>query len=58
MEYINTTQVLVTEPGGKIVVGLKKRGRGEGRLLLPGGKVEEGESHLRGALREIGKKPG
>ena len=44
------TLVLVREPG-KILLGMKKRGFGQGRWNGFGGKVENGESILEGAKR-------
>ncbi|BFZ02641.1 hypothetical protein BsWGS_05680 [Bradybaena similaris] len=46
------TLVFVRE-AGKILLGLKKRGFGEGRWNGFGGKVEEGETVLQGAKREL-----
>ncbi|GFO49967.1 7,8-dihydro-8-oxoguanine triphosphatase, partial [Plakobranchus ocellatus] len=46
------TLVFVKEPG-KILLGMKKRGFGQGRWNGFGGKVEEGETILEGAKREL-----
>ncbi|RUS76676.1 hypothetical protein EGW08_015566 [Elysia chlorotica] len=46
------TLVFVKEPG-KILLGMKKRGFGEGRWNGFGGKVEKGETILEGAKREL-----
>lgn len=44
------TLVFVQEPG-RVLLGMKKRGFGEGRWNGFGGKVEEGESIEEGAIR-------
>ncbi len=43
---------------GKILLGMKKRGFGEGRWNGFGGKVEEGEGIEEGALRELREEAG
>ena len=46
------TLVFVKEPG-KILLGMKKRGFGQGRWNGFGGKVEKGETILEGAKRFV-----
>lgn len=38
---------------GEILLAMKKRGFGEGKYNGAGGKCEEGETPLRGAIREV-----
>ncbi|MDO8504849.1 MAG: 8-oxo-dGTP diphosphatase [Candidatus Liptonbacteria bacterium] len=44
--------------GGKVLLGLKKRGFGEGRWNGFGGKVEAGETIEQAAIREISEESG
>ncbi len=44
--------------GGKVLLGMKKRGFGEGKFNGFGGKVEEGESVEEAALREMREEVG
>lgn len=46
------TLVFVKEPG-KVLLGMKKRGFGQGRWNGFGGKVEKGETVVEGAKREL-----
>ena len=45
--------LLLLHSGGRLLLGLKKRGFGIGKLNGFGGKLEPGETLLRGALREM-----
>jgi 8-oxo-dGTP diphosphatase len=40
-------------PAREVLLGRKKRGLGEGRLVGPGGKVLPGEDPLQAAIREV-----
>lgn len=53
-----TTQILITEPGGMFVAGYKQRGFGAGLFLLPGGKLEPDEKSIPGAFRELSEEAG
>ena len=46
------TLVLIREPA-RVLLGMKKRGFGQGRWNGFGGKVEKGETILQGAIRLI-----
>ncbi len=52
-----TTLVFVRR-GDEILLGMKKRGFGEGRWNGFGGKIEPGESELEGAMRELQEESG
>ena len=52
-----TTLVFVRR-GDEILLGMKKRGFGEGRWNGFGGKIESGETPLEGAKRELGEESG
>lgn len=43
---------------GKILLGLKKRGFGKGKLVSPGGKVDPGETVMQAAIRECEEESG
>jgi 8-oxo-dGTP diphosphatase len=43
---------------GKVLLGLKKRGFGAGRIVGPGGKVEPGELPVQAAAREVAEETG
>lgn len=53
------TQVVLCLPvlhglnGTQVLLGLKKRGFGKGRVVAPGGKIEPGESPAGAAVREL-----
>lgn len=47
------TTLMMLRKGDKILLGLKKRGFGTGKLLGVGGKVEPGETHRDAAIREV-----
>lgn len=44
--------------GEKILLGLKQRGFGAGRIVAPGGKIEAGESPRGAAVRELAEETG
>lgn len=44
--------------GGQVLLGLKKRGFGSGRIVAPGGKIEPGESPAQAAARELAEETG
>lgn len=45
---------LRTAPDGeRVLLGLKKRGFGKGRIVAPGGKIEPGEGPAQAAAREL-----
>ncbi|WKK71641.1 NUDIX domain-containing protein [Rathayibacter oskolensis] len=52
--------VLRESPGGgaEVLLGRKRRGLGEGRIVAPGGKLEPGESPVRAAVRELAEEVG
>lgn len=43
---------------GKILLGVKKRGFGAGKLVSPGGKVDPGETPYQAAIRETAEESG
>ena len=43
---------------GKVLLGIKKRGFGEGKLVSPGGKVDPGETVMQAAIRECEEESG
>ncbi|MGD0554536.1 MAG: NUDIX domain-containing protein [Streptosporangiaceae bacterium] len=43
---------------GQVLLGRKKRGFGEGRIVGPGGKVEPGERPVEAAAREVAEETG
>jgi 8-oxo-dGTP diphosphatase len=43
---------------GQVLLGRKKRGFGQGRIVGPGGKVEAGESPVAAAAREVAEETG
>lgn len=53
------TQVVLCLPvlrgltGNQVLLGLKQRGFGKGRVVAPGGKIEPGESTVEAAVREL-----
>ncbi|KAL4239744.1 Nudix (Nucleoside diphosphate linked moiety X)-type motif 1 [Mactra antiquata] len=51
------TLVLIRE-ASRVLLGMKKRGFGEGRWNGFGGKVEKGETILQGAIRELREESG
>ncbi|MGL3805783.1 8-oxo-dGTP diphosphatase [Paeniglutamicibacter sp. R2-26] len=56
---LSPTQVVLCIPvlrglnGTQVLLGLKKRGFGVGRVVAPGGKVDPGESPAGAAVREL-----
>jgi 8-oxo-dGTP diphosphatase len=44
--------------GEEVLLGRKRRGLGEGRLVAPGGKLEPGESPAEAAVRELEEEAG
>lgn len=48
----------VTEHGPEVLLGRKRRGLGEGKVVAPGGKVEPGESPAAAAVRELAEETG
>ena len=52
MTLLKLTLVFVSRDG-QVLLGLKKRGFGEGLWNGFGGKVNEGETILEGAIREL-----
>jgi 8-oxo-dGTP pyrophosphatase MutT (NUDIX family) len=48
----------LTKEDGMILLGMKKRGFGEGRWNGFGGKVEEGETIVEAAIREMKEESG
>ncbi|MBF4461993.1 MULTISPECIES: 8-oxo-dGTP diphosphatase [unclassified Rathayibacter] len=44
--------------GTEVLLGRKRRGLGEGRLVAPGGKLEPGESPALAAVRELEEEAG
>lgn len=58
------TQVVLCLPvlrgltGNQVLLGLKQRGFGAGRVVAPGGKIEPGESPAEAAVRELGEETG
>lgn len=59
VESSNPTQVVLCLPvlrgltGNQVLLGLKQRGFGKGRVVAPGGKIEPGESPAEAAVREL-----
>ena len=41
-----------------VLLGRKRRGFGKGNIVLPGGKIEPGESAVQGAIREFREETG
>jgi 8-oxo-dGTP diphosphatase/2-hydroxy-dATP diphosphatase len=61
METLNKPKILtlcLTKENGMILLGMKKRGFGEGRWNGFGGKVEEGETIIEAAIRETKEESG
>ena len=51
--------IRVTEDGRRqLLLGVKKRGFGMGRLVAPGGRLEPGESALEATVREVREESG
>ncbi|SMH35247.1 8-oxo-dGTP diphosphatase [Rathayibacter oskolensis] len=51
--------VLRESPSGvEVLLGEKRRGLGQGRVVAPGGKLEPGESAERAAVRELAEEVG
>lgn len=44
--------------GTEVLLGRKRRGLGEGRVVAPGGKLERGESPAQAAVRELEEEVG
>ncbi|WP_181136387.1 8-oxo-dGTP diphosphatase [Rathayibacter sp. AY1F3] len=44
--------------GAEVLLGRKRRGLGEGRVVAPGGKLEPGESPVDAAVRELEEEAG
>lgn len=44
--------------GAELLLGVKKRGFGAGRLVAPGGRIEPGESAPEAAVREVREESG
>lgn len=63
-ETSNPTQVVLCLPvlhgltGNQVLLGLKQRGFGAGRIVAPGGKIEPGESPADAAARELHEETG
>ncbi|WP_181149960.1 8-oxo-dGTP diphosphatase [Arthrobacter sp. MYb227] len=63
-ESSNPTQVVLCLPvlrgltGQQVLLGLKQRGFGAGRVVAPGGKIEPGESPAKAAVRELHEETG
>ncbi len=51
------TLIFVIEPE-RVLLIRKKRGLGAGKMNAPGGRIEPNETHLEGALRELGEELG
>ncbi len=45
-------------PAPEVLLGLKKRGLGEGKLVGPGGKLEFGETAMQAIVREVAEETG
>lgn len=60
----NPTQVVLCLPvlrgltGEQVLLGLKQRGFGAGRVVAPGGKIEPGENPAQAAIRELHEETG
>lgn len=58
---VETCLVLVTlrrQGVDEVLLGLKKRGFGEGRIVAPGGKIDAGETPHEAAVRELHEETG
>lgn len=53
IEYIKKFTLIFVKNGENVLLGLKKRGFGEGKWNGFGGKVEKNETILNGAIREL-----
>ncbi len=53
-----STLVFVFNPENQILLAMKKRGFGEGKWNGAGGKVEEGETIVQAASRELREETG
>jgi 8-oxo-dGTP diphosphatase len=50
---VDRATLLFVVAGGRILLIRKKRGLGAGKINGPGGRIEDGESALAGAVREV-----